>query len=85
MTFSFKYPPPQTTSTDRANLVRNELLPLVVELEKRSYDQLDERSNVPLREACFSWAEALLFDLQVEQPANERGACLEGLAGIMER
>ncbi len=42
-------------------------------------------TNRQMREILFEWADVLLEELGVEQPANERGACLEGLAAILER
>lgn len=52
--------------------------------EKRGFDAFDDAGNAALRAVCFDWADALLFELRVEQPAIERGACLEGLAAILE-
>ncbi|WWC86062.1 uncharacterized protein L201_000933 [Kwoniella dendrophila CBS 6074] len=82
--YSFKYPSQGFTSADRATLLRNELLDLILEVDKRAYDQSEEQAYAMLRVACFEWADALLFELRVEQPANERGACLEGLAAVVE-
>lgn len=66
-------------------MIRNDLLPLLVEVDKRPFDPRDEPGNAALREVCFHWAEVVLLELKVEQAANERGACLEGLAAVMER
>ncbi|WVF70746.1 hypothetical protein IAT40_005540 [Kwoniella sp. CBS 6097] len=82
--YTFRYPSQTTTSADRATMLRNDLLTLMVEVDKRSYDPAEEQTYVMLRAACFEWADALLYELRVEQPANERGACLEGLAAIVE-
>ncbi|OCF33327.1 hypothetical protein I316_05068 [Kwoniella heveanensis BCC8398] len=82
--YTFRYPSQTTTSADRAMMIRNDLLTLMVEIDKRSYNPAEEQTYAMLRSACFEWADALLFELGVEQPANERGACLEGLAAIVE-
>ncbi len=58
---------------------------LLAEIEKRAYNPRDEMNNRALREIAFDWAESLLYELRVEQAANERGACLEGLAAVMEK
>jgi len=81
---SFRYPSGSSSSADRAILIREDLLPLLVEVEKHPHSSSDEPGNASLREACFSWADALLQEMRVEQAANERGACLEGLAAVME-
>ncbi|WWD18062.1 hypothetical protein CI109_102509 [Kwoniella shandongensis] len=81
---AFRYPSQGTTSADRAAMLRNDLLSLMVEVDKRAYDAREEPAYVMLREACFEWADVLLFELRIEQPANERGACLEGLAAVVE-
>lgn len=57
----------------------------MVEIEKRGCDLRDDMTNRQMREILFEWADVLLEELGVEQPANERGACLEGLAAILER
>ncbi|KAK6905515.1 hypothetical protein I203_106344 [Kwoniella mangroviensis CBS 8507] len=82
--YSFRYPSTGVTSADRATLLRNDLLNLMLEVDKRAYDPSEEQAYTMLRAACFEWADALLFELRVEQPANERGACLEGLAAVVE-
>ncbi|WVW82100.1 hypothetical protein I302_104105 [Kwoniella bestiolae CBS 10118] len=82
--YSFRYPSTGVTSADRATMLRNDLLNLMLEIDKRAYDQSEEQAYTILRAACFDWADALLFELRVEQPANERGACLEGLAAVVE-
>ena len=74
-----------STATDRANSIRTELLPILVEVDKRLFDDRDDGGSLALREMCFEWTDTLLFELQIEQAANERGACLEGLAAILER
>jgi hypothetical protein len=66
-------------------IIRNDLLPLLMEIDVRPYDAKKDVAWAGVREACFDWAEILLLELNVEQAANERGACLEGLAGVMER
>ncbi|KAK4685823.1 hypothetical protein P7C73_g4314, partial [Tremellales sp. Uapishka_1] len=76
---TYRYPTQATSSSERAGIIRNELLSVMVEIEKRG-----DEAHAALREMCFEWAETLLFELKVEQPANERGACLEGLAAVME-
>jgi hypothetical protein len=81
---SFRYPSQATSSAERASVIRTELLICLAEVERRTLDHLDA-GCVSLREICFDWAETLLFELQVEQPANERGACLEGLSTVIER
>jgi hypothetical protein len=62
---------------------------LVAEIDKRYYDSRptgeEASSKRILREKCFEWIDTLFFELQVEQPAGERGACLEGFAAILER
>ncbi|KAL1406191.1 hypothetical protein Q8F55_007880 [Vanrija albida] len=80
---NFRYPM-QGGGAERSIIIRNELLPFLAEVDKRTYDERDEKANRELRDVCFEWADALLFELRVEQPANERGACLEGLASILE-
>ncbi|WVQ97110.1 hypothetical protein IAU59_004220 [Kwoniella sp. CBS 9459] len=82
--YAFRYPSQTTTSVDRASMLRNRLLRLLSELERRCYDPAEEQTYDKLRATCFEWADAILFELRVEQPANERGACLEGLAAIVE-
>ncbi|KAK8865757.1 hypothetical protein IAR55_000904 [Kwoniella newhampshirensis] len=84
LSYAFRYPSQGITSADRAAMLRNDLLTLMIEVDKRAYDASEETAYVLLREACFEWADALLFELRVEQPANERGACLEGLAAVVE-
>jgi hypothetical protein len=80
----FRYPSAGTNAVDRINTLKNELLPLLFEVEKRPYDSKDESGNSALRTSMFEWADALLFELQIEQSANERGACLEALSAVME-
>jgi len=63
--------------------VRNQLVPLIAEIDKRTYE-IEEHSCKMLREQSFQWIDALLSELKVEQAANERGASLEGLAGVLE-
>jgi hypothetical protein len=82
---TFKYPSHTTTGAERAAMVRSELLNLIAEVDKRPVETRDESVNASLREAGFQWADALLFELKVDRAANERGACLEGLASILER
>jgi hypothetical protein len=62
------------------------LVGLLAELDRRAYDPAQEASGVygVLRRGCFDWAETLLEELRTEQPAHERGACLEGLAAVIE-
>jgi hypothetical protein len=81
---SFRYPASATQTVDRASVVRNKLLQILLEADKRGFDTFDHTGNASLRSVCFDWADALLFELRVEQPAIERGACLEGLAAILE-
>jgi hypothetical protein len=80
----FRYPSAGTTAIDRINTLKNELLPLLFEVEKRPYVSADESGNTSLRSSMFGWSDALLFELQIEQTANERGACLEALSAVME-
>jgi hypothetical protein len=80
----FRYPTAGTTAIDRINTLKNELLPLLFEIEKRPYEINDEAGNSALRTSMFEWSDALLFELQIEQSANERGACLEALSAILE-
>jgi len=80
----FRYPSAGTTAIDRINTLKNELLPLLFEVEKRPYDSTDDYGNTALRSSMFEWSDALLFELQIEQTANERGACLEALSAVME-
>ncbi|ORX34220.1 hypothetical protein BD324DRAFT_653488 [Kockovaella imperatae] len=81
---SFRGPASLISSSERCNLVRSQLLPLLGEIEKRPYMPKDTVTNQSLREVAFEWAESLLYELRVEQAANERGACLEGLSAVME-
>lgn len=80
---SFRYPM-QGGGPERSMTIRNELLLYCSELDKRCYSRKEEAQYHDLREVCFEWGDALLYELRVEQPANERGACLEGLAAILE-
>ena len=70
---------------ERSNIVRTQLLPLLTEIEKQSLTTREDTTNRALREVAFDWAESLLYELKAEQTANERGSCLEGLAGVLER
>lgn len=80
----FRYPSAGTTAADRINTLKNDLMPLLFEIEKRPYDAQDESGNAALRSSMFEWSDALLFELQIEQSAHERGACLEALSAVME-
>ena len=82
--YTFRYPSQNASSADRANLIRNELMPQMAEVEKRPIASQNQASVSATRDACFAWIDALMLELQVEQPANERGACLEGLAAMIE-
>lgn len=82
---TFKYPSHTTTGAERASMVRTELLTLIVELDKRPVESREDHLNVSMTDAAFQWCEALLFELRVDRAANERGACLEGLAAMLER
>ncbi|WWC58416.1 uncharacterized protein I303_100956 [Kwoniella dejecticola CBS 10117] len=82
--YAFRYPSQGVTSADRATMLRNDLLNMMLEVDRRAYDPSEEPAYLMLRAACFEWCDALLFELRVEQPANERGACLEGLAAVVE-
>nr|XP_019014772.1 uncharacterized protein I206_00858 [Kwoniella pini CBS 10737]OCF53553.1 hypothetical protein I206_00858 [Kwoniella pini CBS 10737] len=82
--YAFRYPSQGVTSADRATMLRNDLLNVMLEVDRRAYDSAEEPAYIMLRAACFEWCDALLFELRVEQPANERGACLEGLAAVIE-
>lgn len=55
-----------------------------MEIDKRVY-QDEDHSYKMLREQSFQWIDALLGELKVEQAANERGACLEGLGSVFEK
>ncbi|KAJ9108791.1 hypothetical protein QFC21_000111 [Naganishia friedmannii] len=74
-----------TKSADKAGLIRNELLDCLVEGEKKGFDASDKAGSAALRAASIEWLELLLVELKIDQPANERGACLEALSSIMER
>lgn len=76
--------PMQSGGPERSMIIRSELLVYVAEIDKRCYDPREEPQYRELREFCYDWADSLLFELRNEQPANERGACLEGLAAILE-
>lgn len=80
---NYRYPM-QGGGPERSMIIRNELMVYVAEVDRRCYDRREEQTYRDLREVCFDWADSLLFELRVEQPANERGACLEGLAAILE-
>lgn len=82
----FRYPPQHLSAVERANLLRADLIGLLGELDRRGYVPADDVSglNTVLRQICFDWADTLLDELRVEQPAHERGACLESLAAILE-
>ena len=90
-------------SSEKAGLIRNELLDCLVEGEKKGFDATDERGHMALRAVSIDWSvvtngclascshsmtirlNVLLHELEVDQAANERGACLEALSSIMER
>lgn len=80
----FRYPSAGTTAVDRINMLKNDFMPLMLEIEKRPFDGHDETGNAALRSSLFEWSDALLFELQIEQAAHERGACLEALSAVME-
>ena len=80
----FRYPSAGTTAADRINMLKNDFMPLLLEIEKRPFDTQDEAGNGALRSVLFEWSDALLFELQIEQSAHERGACLEALSAVME-
>jgi hypothetical protein len=80
----FRYPSAGTTAVDRINMLKNDFMPLLFEIEKRPFDPQDESGNGALRSSLFEWSDALLFELQIEQSAHERGACLEALSSVME-
>lgn len=65
-------------------MLKSDLLPLLLEIDRRPYDPKDELAYSALRHSLFEWADALMFELQIEQSANERGACLEALATVIE-
>ncbi|GHJ85745.1 hypothetical protein NliqN6_2147 [Naganishia liquefaciens] len=89
-------------SSEKAGLIRNELLDCLVEGEKKGFDATDERGHMALRAVSIDWSvvtngclascshsmtirlNVLLHELEVDQAANERGACLEALSSIME-
>ncbi|BEJ18126.1 hypothetical protein CspHIS471_0704030 [Cutaneotrichosporon sp. HIS471] len=79
-----RYPTQSGSGPERSGIIRNRLLVLVQEVDRRCYSPHEEAAYRDLREVCFDWADSLLFELRVEQPANERGACLEGLAAVLE-
>ncbi|BEI87095.1 hypothetical protein CcaverHIS002_0704410 [Cutaneotrichosporon cavernicola] len=81
---NFRYPTQSGSGPERSGIIRNRLLVLVQEVDRRCYLPHEEAAYRDLREVCFDWADSLLFELRVEQPANERGACLEGLAAVLE-
>lgn len=80
---NFRYPM-QGGGPERSMIIRNELLVYIGELDKRCYSRTEERVYEDIRDICFFWAESLLYELRAEQAANERGACLEGLAAVLE-
>lgn len=80
----FRYPSAGTTAVDRINMLKNELMPLLMEIDKRPFEAHDDSGNAALRSSMFEWSDALLFELQIEQTAHERGACLEALSAVME-
>lgn len=43
-------------SSEKAGLIRNELLDCLVEGEKREFDLTDERGNAVLRSASVDWS-----------------------------
>jgi hypothetical protein len=67
-----------------SKVIREELLVHIGELDRRCYKPQEEVQFRELRIVCFEWADVLLNELGVEQPANDRGACLDGLAAILE-
>jgi hypothetical protein len=81
---NFRYPTQTGSGPERSGIIRNKLLVLIQEVDRRCYSHHEEAAYRDLREVCYDWADSLLFELRVEQPANERGACLEGLAAVLE-
>lgn len=73
-----------TVASDRAMLIRSDLLPILAEIEKRKIAK-NEHSTKMLQDQCFEWINEMMFELRVEQAANERGASLEALAAVFER
>ncbi|KAL7423767.1 hypothetical protein Q5752_001351 [Cryptotrichosporon argae] len=85
---SYRYPTMATMSAERSALIRAELVPCLYEVEKQfeceAHLAAAQMGAHALRHAAFEWADLLLHELQVEQAANERGACLEGLGAVLE-
>jgi hypothetical protein len=65
-------------------LIRTDLVPLLSEVDKRTLEKNEAATNM-LQEQCFEWIDEMMFELKLEQGANERGASLEGLAASIER
>lgn len=42
-------------NTDKAGLIRNDLLEYLVEGEKRGYDRRDRLGNAAIRNVCVEW------------------------------
>ncbi|WVR05720.1 hypothetical protein IAU60_002744 [Kwoniella sp. DSM 27419] len=81
---AFRYPGGSVNPADRAAMLRNDLMSMMAEVDRKAYSPEDEQAYNILRSVCFEWAEALLSELRIEQPAHERGAALEGLAAVIE-
>ena len=82
MLYTFRAPAAIVSASDKSSLLRNDLLPLLSEIDHRPLRE--DIANKALREQCFAWIDQLNKELKVEQSANERGACLECLAAVLE-
>lgn len=69
---------------DKATLLRSNLFDCLLEAEKKGYNIEELAGNSAVRAVSVEWVNVLLAELNIEQPANERGACLECLAAIIE-
>lgn len=69
---------------DKATLLRTDLLDCLVEAERRGFQLSERPGNAAVRAVSVEWVHALLVELQTDQQANERGACLEALSAIIE-
>lgn len=69
---------------DKATLLRTDLLDCLVEAERRGFTLSERPGNAAVRAVSVEWIHALLVELQTDQQANERGACLEALSAIIE-
>lgn len=82
---AFKYPEDGTSGADRAVSLRADLVPLIVEADRRAYNRGQEDEYTLLRGTFLKWINVLISELKYDRPVDERGAVLESLAALFER